>query len=44
MSILYVLCMFYEYKPQNCYLAFSGFLGQGLAFLVKTGWQPCCVV
>jgi len=25
--------MFYVYLPQKCYLAFSGFLGQGLAFL-----------
>ena len=23
---------------------FLAFLGQGLAFFVKTGWQPCCVV
>jgi len=35
------LCMFYVYMPQKCYLAF---LGQGLDFLVKTGWQPYCVV
>jgi len=23
---------------------FLAFMGQGLALLVKTGWQPCCVV
>jgi len=26
------LCMFYVYMPQNCYLGFLAFLGQGLAF------------
>jgi len=30
--------MFYVLMPQSCYLAFL--LGQGLAFFVKTGWQP----
>ena len=30
-------CMFYMFMPWNCYLAF---LGQDLAVLVKTGWQP----
>jgi len=32
--VVRVLCM--QYMPQNCYLAL---LGQGLVFLVKTGWQ-----
>jgi len=40
MSTVFGLCMLHVYRPQNCYLAF---LGRSLAFLVKTGWQPCCV-
>jgi len=36
--VVHVLCV--QYMHQNCYLAFL--LGQGLAFLVKTGWQPLC--
>jgi len=33
--------MFCVHMPQNSYLAF---LGQGTGCLVKTVWQPCCVV
>jgi len=33
---MHILCV-------NALKLLSVFLGQDLAFLVKTGWQPCCM-